>query len=385
MAVSLMAKTTKKPKISEELLASFSTIVDERMNRKKRHSLQNILIIAICSILCGADSWLAIETIGKAKLSWFRKFLWLPHGIPSHDTFARVFVWLDPKALQGILVKWTSELHDLVKGNTIAIDGKKQRRSFDKTLGKSAIHVVTAFACESGIALGLTKVASKSNEITAIPELLDVVDVSGAVVTIDAMGCQTKIAEKIIDKKADYVLALKKNQFNIYLQSKILLDSLKNMQQMPDHTRFHQTENVGHGRHEVRKYWISNRVESIKGIERWKGAKSIGCVESIRTINEKQTVETRYYITSIDLDVQAFARAVRNHWGIENSYHWILDVVFRADDNRMRLGHSPENFAVLQAFALNLLKRETSSKSSVRIKRLVCANNEKYLQRVLSC
>jgi predicted transposase YbfD/YdcC len=381
--MSTLTKTSKKLQLSEEFLESFSVIPDERINRQKLHSLKNIMIIAICGILCGADSWLAIEKIGNCKLKWFRKFLWLPHGIPSHDTFARVFVWLDPKALQSFLAKWAGEFCDLVEGETIAIDGKTQRRSFDRASEKSAIHVVTAFACESGLALGLTKVASKSNEIKAIPEILDMIDVNKCTVTIDAIGCQKIIAAKIREKGADYVLAVKRNQLNLYLQIKMLLDGFSRMHQLPDEVKFHLVESDGHGRHEIRRYWITDCIESIKGSDGWCDLKSVGCVESTRIINGKQSIETRYFIASVDADAQRFAKSVKNHWKIENSYHWTLDVIFRADDNRMRLGHSPENFSVLQAFALNLLKMETRSKNSVRIKRLMCANDEKYLQKVL--
>jgi predicted transposase YbfD/YdcC len=378
----MLTKTSKKIQLSEEFLESFSVIPDKRINRNKRHSLKNILIIAICGILCGADSWLAIEKIGKCKLKWFRKFLWLPHGIPSHDTFARIFVWLDPKGLQDFLAKWANEFHELVEGETIAIDGKTQKRSFDCASKKSAIHMVTAFACESGLALGLTKVASKSNEIKAIPEVLDIVDVKNCTVTIDAIGCQKSIATKIRERGADYVLAVKKNQLNLYLQIKMLLDGFRHMDQLPEIVKFHSVESVGHGRHELRRYWITDYIKPIKGREDWKDFNSIGCVESTRTIKGKTTIETRYFIASIDASAPLFAKNVKSHWKIENSYHWRLDVIFRADDNRMRLGHSPENFSVLQAFSLNLLKREESSQNSVRIKRHMCANDENYLQKV---
>jgi len=381
--MSTLTKASKKLQLSEEFLESFSVIPDERTNGRKLHPLKNILIIAICGILCGADSWLAIEKIGNCKLKWFRKFLWLPYGIPSHDTFARVFVWLDPKALQDFLAKWTDEFRRLIEGETIAIDGKTQRRSFDRVSGKSAIHMVTAFACESELALGLTKVASKSNEIKAIPEILDMIDVTNCTVTIDAIGCQKSIALKIRERGADYVLAVKKNQLNLFLQIQFLLDGFRYMNQLPETVKFHSVESNGHGRHELRRYWITNYIKSIKNREDWKDLKSVGCVESTRTIKGKTTIETRYFIVSHDANAQLFAKNVKSHWKIENAYHWRLDVIFRADDNRMRLGHSPENFSVLQAFSLNLLKGETSSKNSVRIKRLMCANDERYLQKVL--
>ena len=382
--MSAVTKGSKKFKLSDEFLESFSAISDQRKNRQKLHSLKNIIIIAICGILCGADSWLAIEKIGKCKLKWFRKFLWIPHGIPSHDTFARVFVWLDPKAIQTFLAKWGEEFRDLGDGETIAIDGKSQRRSFDKSSKKSAINMVSAFACESGITLGLTKMASKSNEIKAIPEILDAVDVKNCTVTIDAIGCQKNIADKIREKNANYVLAVKKNQPNLHLQLKTLFEKLKRASKKFGSLQFLRVAEKGHGRKEIRKYWITDKIETVKGRELWRDLKSVGCVESTRIVDGKKSIETRYFITSHDADKELFAKNVRNHWKIENACHWTLDVIFRADDNRMRIGHSAENFSALQYFSLNLLKMESTSKISVRIKRHMCANDEKYLQKVLS-
>lgn len=382
--MSTLNKKIKKLQLSEEFIESFAAIPDKRSNGHKLHSLKNIIIIAICGILCGADSWLAVEKIGNCKLKWFRKFLWIPHGIPSHDTFARVFIWLDPKAIQTFLVKWGNDFKNLVDGETIAIDGKKQRRSFDNVSKKSAIHIVSAFACEAGITLGLTKVESKSNEIKAIPELLDIINVKDATVTIDAIGCQKSIANKIREKSAHYVLAVKKNQQGLYSQVRKLLENLKHVKKSSNVIRSLIFKENGHGRKEIRKYWISDKIESLKGKELWRDLKSIGCVSTTRIIGNKKSVETRYFITSHEADEKIFAKNVRNHWKIENALHWRLDVIFRADDNRMRTGHSAENFVTLQSFALNLLKMESTSKTSVRIKRHMCANDEKYLQKVLS-
>lgn len=382
--MSTISKKSKKLELSEEFLESFSAIQDKRTNYQKLHPLKNIIIMTICAILCGADSWLAVEKIAKCKISWFRKFLWMPNGIPSHDTFARVFVWLDPTAIQNFLTKWGKEICDLVEGETIAIDGKRQRRSFDKASEKPAIHMVSAFACDSGITLGLTKIASKSNEIKAIPELLDVVDVKNCTVTIDAIGCQKNIATKIREKGADYVLAVKKNQLKLHMQVKTLLEKLRKTNRSLRSLKHLCVKEKGHGRKEVRKYWITDQIEAIKDKELWKDLKSVGCVESTRVVDGKKSVETRYFITSHKADEHVFAKNVRGHWKIENGCHWMLDVIFRADDNRMRIGHSAENFVALQYFSLNLLKIETTAKTSVRIKRHMCANDEKYLQKVLS-
>lgn len=382
--MSISARKNKNPKIPSELMEGLSAIPDKRIGGNKRHLLKNIIFIAICAVLCGADSWLVIEKTGKCKLKWFRKFLWLPYGIPSHDTFARVFATLEPSFLKDFLAKWTNGFHDLIDKEVVALDGKTQRRSFDKASKKSAIHIVTAFACEAGFALGLTKVDSKANEITAIPEVLDMIDVNGAIVTIDAIGCQKKIAEKIREKGADYVLALKKNQPALYVQAKAILNYAMAADQQPDYIKFYETKDHGHGRDEMRRYWITNKIGIINRKNDWKDLKSIGCVESTRIIDGKETVEVRYFIASIDPIAQLFAKSVRSHWKIENSYHWRLDVIFQADHNRMRLGHSAENFSILQAITLNMLKREDSSKDSIRIKRHMCALDEKYLQQILS-
>ena len=382
--MSALTKKSKKLELSEDFLESFSAIKDKRINRQKLHSLKNIIIITICAILCGADSWLAVETIAKCKENWFKKFLMMPHGIPSHDTFARVFVWLDPIAIQNFLSKWGKEFHDLVEGETIAIDGKKQRRSFDKASKTSAIHMVSAFACNSGITIGLAKVASKSNEIKAIPDVLDAIDVKKTTVTIDAMGCQKSIAKKIRDKGADYVLAVKKNQSRLYLQVKKLFEKLRRMNKLTRPLKHLCVKEKGHGRKEIRNYWITDCIDDIKEKSLWADLQSVGCVERTRIVDGKKSVEKRYFITSHKANEHVFAKNVRDHWKIENSCHWMLDVIFHADDNRMRIGHSAENFVALQYFALNLLKLEKTAKTSVRNKRHMCANNEKYLQKVLS-
>jgi predicted transposase YbfD/YdcC len=348
--MSTLTKKSKKLELSEDFLESFSVIPDKRKCYQKLHPLKNIILITICAILCGADSWLAVEKIGKCKIKWFRKFLWMPHGIPSHDTFARVFIWLDPKAIQSFLAKWGEEICDLVDGETIAIDGKVQRRSFDKASGQSAICMVSAFACNSGITLGLTKVASKTNEIKAIPELLDTVVVKNCTVTIDAIGCQKNIAHKVREKGADYVLAVKKNQSKLYSQIKTLLQKLRRMNRLTRPLKNLCVKEKGHGRKEVRNYWITDQIDSIKDKALWKDLKSVGCVESTRIIDGKKSVETRYFITSHKADENIFAKSIRDHWKIENGCHWTLDVIFRADDNRMRIGHSAENFVALQYF-----------------------------------
>lgn len=383
-SMSTLSKKAKKLELSEEFLESFSAISDRRKSGQRLHPLKNIIIITICAILCGADSWLAVETIAKCKEKLFKRFLWMPYGIPSHDTFARVFVWLDPTSIQNFLAKWGNQFRELTEGETIAIDGKKQRRSFNKASEQSAIHMVSAFACNSGITVGLTKVASKTNEIKVIPDVIDSINVNKCTVTIDAIGCQKNIAKKIREKGADYVLAVKKNQSRLYLQVKKLFEKLRRMKRSIRPLKHICIKEKGHGRREIRDYWITDCIDDIKEKSLWTDLQSVGYVERARIVDGKKSVEKRYFITSHNADEKLFAKNVRDHWKIENACHWVLDVIFHADDNRMRIGHSAENFVALQYFALNLLKLEKTAKTSVRIKRHLCANDEKYLQKVLS-
>jgi predicted transposase YbfD/YdcC len=361
----------------------FSNITDPR-DLNKRHKFIDIITIAICAVVCGANSWEHIQVFGQSKLNWFKDFLELPHGIPSHDTFGRVFAQIDPDQFQQSFMSWVQALCQLSHGQVIAVDGKTLRRSHDKSNGKSAIHMVSAWASANGIVLGQVKTDEKSNEITAIPELIKTLEVEGCIVTIDAMGCQKNIAKTIIDKGADYVLALKDNQGTLHDNVELFFqDYLKNN---TNHSAIdsYQSTDGDHGRIEIRKYWTTSDINWLQGKESWKNLNTIGMVQRQRHVGDDSSIETSYYISSIENDAKRFGHAVRSHWGIENSLHWVLDVSFREDESRIRKDNAPQNFAVLRHMALNLLKTETSLKKSVKSKQLRAGWDNNYLTKVLN-
>ena len=370
-------------KKKSSLLDHLKTIPDPRIDRQKRHKLEDILSIAVCAIICGADDWVSIEEFGNAKLKWFKTFLDLPNGIPSHDTFGRVFSLIVPSHFQQCFINWVESVTDILEGQVVAIDGKTLRRSHDKKSEKSAIHMVSAWAAENRIVLGQVKTEEKSNEITAIPELLEVLDVSGCIVTIDAMGCQKKIAEKIIEKEADYILALKGNQGNLAKNVENFFTKADENEYKGISVDYYETKDVNHGRIEYRRYWTTDSVNEIEGTESWQGLNIVGMMESERHVNSDVSIEHLYYISSIENNAKKFGDGVRAHWGIENSVHWVLDIAFREDESRVRTGNAPENLATARHMALNLLKNEKTAKIGVKNKRLKAGWDNSYLVKLL--
>ncbi len=369
-----------KPPVA--LLDHFASLPDPRMARHRWHKLSDIVVIAVCAVLCGAESYPAIEDFGYEREAWLKQFLELPEGIPSHDTFNRVLRLLDPVQFQACFLSWMRAVAEATAGEVVAIDGKALRRSFDKGRAKRAIHLVSAWATTKGVVLGQRKVAAKSNEITAIPELLDLLALKGCIVTMDAMGCQRAIAQKIIEQGADYVLALKGNQPTLeQAVARFFVTGPEAAAHRTASESYEQTEQ-GHGRVETRCAWISEELAPELTAAAWPGLRSIGRVEATRTQAGETSVEQRFYLSSLPPEAPQFARAVRQHWGIENQLHWTLDVTFREDQSRVRTGHGAENFAVLRHIALNLLRQEPSPKSLPR-KRLACALNPDYLLKVL--
>jgi predicted transposase YbfD/YdcC len=364
----------------------FGDLPDPRVEGRCDHKLLDIILIAVCGVLCGADSWVGIETVGKAKESWFREFLELEHGIPSHDTFGYVFSKLDAQVFQSRFVRWVETVFRVTKGQVIAIDGKTARGSHDKAIGKEAIHLVSAWATSNGIVLGQRKVDDKSNEITAIPELLRLLNVSGCIVTIDAMGCQTKIAQTIRNEKADYLLRVKDNHSSLK-QDLVDWFAYGDSQQFTGmEMEFHQTTHKTSGRIEIRQCWVVRdplAFEHIHHYEGWADLHSIIRIQRERREGQQVAHDTAYYISSLTTAAAAILEATQHHWAIENSFHWVLDVTFGEDLSRIRTGESAENMAVLRTVALNLLKR-VISKSSLKQKRFRAAMDNDFLFHLLT-
>ena len=372
-----------EPTNSQSLIEHVRIIPDHRVTGRCSHLLVDIIVIAIIAILCGADDWNSIEGFGKAKQEWFRRFLQLPSGIPSHDTFRRVFARISPSAFQECFIAWVRDVAGTIEG-VIAIDGKTLRRSHDRGIGKKAIHMVSAWAAENSLVLGQVKTDEKSNEITAIPELLKLLDINGCIVTIDAMGCQKVIAKQIIEKNGDYVLALKGNQSGLQEAVEAVFQEADIVGYKNFPVDYFETSERSRNRVETRRHWTIDCDESFEHSKVWEGLNIIGMVECERTLNGATTIEYRYYIGSIENNAQLFGKAVRDHWGIENKLHWRLDMGFREDESRIRKGHSAENFAVMRHFAINLLKQDKLTKLGVKNKRLKAGWDDEYRIDLLS-
>jgi predicted transposase YbfD/YdcC len=361
----------------------FADLTDPRIARSRLHELLDIVAIAICAVVAGADSWDDIEDFGKAKHDWLKTFLDLPNGIPSHDTFRRLFERLDPAEFQRGFLSWIEALHEATGRQVVAIDGKTLRRSFDRAKSQSALHMVHAWATANHLLLGQVAVDEKSNEITAIPVLLKTLEISGAIVTIDAMGCQKEIARTIRGREADYVLALKANHENLFEQVVAFWDGACGRGMKGPDIAYHREWSEGHGRTEARRCWATSDLDWLSGREEWEGLRSVVMIEAERFIGDALSVETRYYLSSLPNDAKLLNDAVRSHWGVENSLHWVLDVTFHEDRSRIKKENAPENFGLLRRLALCLLKKEGTSKRSIKGKRLRASWDEGYLQQVL--
>lgn len=364
----------------------FSDLPDPRRAQGKRHSLSDMIIIAICAVICAADSWSDVVDFARAKGEWFKTFLDLPHGIPSQDTFERVFARLDPDAFEVCFQAWTRELAGSTGGQLLAIDGKRIRRSFQHAWSSStATHLVSAYVSANATVFGQLAVENKENEIVAIPHLLALLDLHGATVTIDAMGCQKAIAQQIIDGGGDYVLAVKDNQPTLHRAIQVELDDMIRDSFAGVKHDHQQTVEGDHGRIETRDLWTTDQLDWLKPADHWPGLRSIAVVQAQREVMGGSTsFERRYYITSRSAEATPLAECIRGHWGIENRLHYVLDVSFSEDQARHRCGHSAENFARVRRIALNLLQKETTLKRGVKGKRLNAGWDHDYLLKILT-
>ena len=373
---------TEQPSLS--LLHHFRDLPDPRVERTREHLLLDILAIAVCAVIGGADDWVAIETFAQAKHDWFARFLTLPNGIPSHDTFGRVFARLDPTRLAEGFQSWMAAVCQRLGLRQVALDGKTLRRSHDRGKGKAALHLVSAWATENSLTLGQVAVADKSNEITAIPQLLQMLDVAGALVTIDAMGCQKEIASAIIEQEADYLLAVKENQPRLYEDIEQFFHAALDGDFVGVTHDYAETAEVGHGRGEQRGCWVFGEPTWIRDRSLWADLRSVIVVVRTRDVDGKSSSELHYYISSRQAKAVDFLQATRCHWRIENNCHWVLDVSFAEDQSRIRKDHGAENFAWLRRMALSLLKRVKGVKGGVRCRRLKAGWDTTFLERVLN-
>ena len=365
------------------ILTHFASLPDPRRERRRLHRLLDLVAIALCAVIAGCDDWVEVAAYGRQKRDWLKTFLPLPHGIPSHDTFSRVFSLLDPHAFQRCFTRWIEALQTATGGKLVAIDGKTLRHSFDTAAGTSALHLVSAWAAQNHLLLGQRAVDGHSNEITAIPELLAVLDLKGATVTLDAMGCQKEVVEAIRAQGADYVIPVKGNQGTLHDDlSDFFIDCLDNDFAGVPH-RYLKRVADAHGRHESRHYYVTEVPETLRTRGQWRDLRTVGMVYAERRVGDGEVFgETRFFISSLRPEVKAFARAVRGHWGIENSLHWVLDVAFGEDASRVRKDHGPENLAWLRRVAVSLLRNEPTE-ASIKCKRKMAGWDNDYLLRIL--
>lgn len=376
------------------LKAQLLQLTDPRLKRRRKHELIDVLMIAVTALLCGAENFTHMAQFGKAKETWLRTFLTLTHGIPSHDTFRRVFMLLSPEKFSAVFLHWTQSLRQAVGAEVVALDGKTVRRSFDAAKGQSAIHLVSAWASTNRLVLGQIKVDDKSNEITAVPELLRALELAGCIVTVDALNCQKNIAKEIKEADADYVLALKGNHETAHEEIQTFLDAAlaETRAAKPPGAKLSagaatlaawETVDKGHGRVEMRRYYQSAELDWFADRAAWEGLTTVGMVEAHREVRGQRTVERRYYLSSLPLAVETFARAVREHWGVENQLHWVLDVQLNEDQNRARGGHAAENLGLLRRLVLNQLRRDTRCQTGIKGKQLNASWDHAYLQSLL--
>ena len=368
--------------IAQGFMDHFNKLQDPRTNNHNlRHHFSDILIYTLLAVICGADGWVEVEQFGKAKLPWLSTFLELPNGIASHDVIGDLFSRIDPVVFNQCFVSWIQAISVKSAGRIIAVDGKTLRGSYQPGDKKTAIHVVNAWCDANGITLGQFKTAAKSNEITAIPELLDAIDIKGSVVTIDAMGCQKKIANKILEKEGDYLLAVKSNQPKLHSDIQTIFSDRESN---PNLFNYNETYEENYGRIEHRRFWTTTAIDSISNKEEWPGLYSIGMVESNVFKDDTWHTDVRYYISSTNGDVSDFANQTRKHWGVENKLHWMLDVNFNEDKCRIREGNAPSNMSLIRKIALTLLNKDKSSNVGIGVKRKKAGWNNKYLEKILS-
>ena len=370
--------------IDASILTHFASLEDPRDSRGKEHLLLDIVTIALCAVISGAEGWEDMAEYGRAKQEWLSTFLALPNGIASADTFARVFARLDPEQMQSCFVSWVNAISQLLEAEVVGIDGKTLRHSYDKSAGIAAIHMVSAWASANRLVLGQRKVDDKSNEITAIPALLSVLEISGCIVTIDAMGCQREIASAIVARGADYVLALKGNQGGLFEDVQWLFQQAKAAEFEGVAHSFAQSIDKGHGRIEIRRCWTLSQLDYLIQTPLWRGLQTVVMVQSERRCNGQTTLENRYFISTLPSQATLLMNAVRTHWSIENSLHWVLDVSFAEDACRIRRDFAPQNLAMLRHLALNVLSKDSSSKRGIAARRKKAAWDQSYLIKLLT-